>query len=190
MVGTPLMREIAGLDKWAIRDQARTVFDAAPGKKLVVVCGGSLGSRRLTDTALSLAREWRDRDDVRLVVKAGPEHFATASAAVEGLGNVLVLPYLDRMDLVYARRRRLCRESRRDHRRRDIRTWACPASSCLTHTRSVTISDTMREPSWLAAAPECWGRGSDHGNPGERNRRPCRRRHWACDGRQPIPLRD
>ncbi|MCZ4558142.1 UDP-N-acetylglucosamine--N-acetylmuramyl-(pentapeptide) pyrophosphoryl-undecaprenol N-acetylglucosamine transferase [Rhodococcus maanshanensis] len=102
VVGTPLMREIARLDKWAIRDQARTVFGAEPGQKLVVVCGGSLGSRRLTDTALSLARQWRDRDDVRLIVKAGPEHFATASAAVEGLGNVLVLPYLDRMDLVYA----------------------------------------------------------------------------------------
>lgn len=102
VVGTPLMREIARLDKWALRDQARTVFGAEPRQKLVFVCGGSLGSRRLTDTALSLAREWRDRDDVRLVVKTGPEHFSAASAAVEDLGNVLVLPYLDRMDLVYA----------------------------------------------------------------------------------------
>jgi UDP-N-acetylglucosamine--N-acetylmuramyl-(pentapeptide) pyrophosphoryl-undecaprenol N-acetylglucosamine transferase len=102
VVGTPLMRDIAGLDKDALRGQARTVFGAEPGQRLVVVCGGSLGSRRLTDTALSLARQWRDRDDVRLVVKAGSQHFADASAAVEGLGNVLVLPYLDRMDLVYA----------------------------------------------------------------------------------------
>lgn len=102
VVGTPLMREIAGLDKHALRDQARASFDAAAGQALVIVCGGSLGSRRMTDTALSLAREWRGRNNIRLVVKAGPEYFSEASAAVEDLDNVLVLPYLDRMDLVYA----------------------------------------------------------------------------------------
>ncbi|MFC4602086.1 UDP-N-acetylglucosamine--N-acetylmuramyl-(pentapeptide) pyrophosphoryl-undecaprenol N-acetylglucosamine transferase [Rhodococcus kronopolitis] len=102
VVGTPLMADIAGLDRRALRDEARAGFGAAPGQALVVVCGGSLGSRRLTDTALSLARRWRYRNDVRLVVKAGSEHFAAASAAVEDLGNVLVLPYLDRMDHVYA----------------------------------------------------------------------------------------
>ncbi|AQA23119.1 glycosyltransferase family 28 N-terminal domain protein [Rhodococcus sp. MTM3W5.2] len=102
VVGTPLMREIANLDKRALRDQARVIFGVEPGQKLVVVCGGSLGSRRLTDTALSLAREWRGRGDIRLVVKTGPEHFAEASTAVRDVGNVLVLPYLARMGLVYA----------------------------------------------------------------------------------------
>ena len=102
VVGTPIMKEIAGLDKHVLRSQARGSFGAMPGQSLVIVCGGSLGSRRLTDTALSLAREWRGRQNIRLVVKAGPEYFVEASAAVEDLDNVLVLPYLDRMDLVYA----------------------------------------------------------------------------------------
>ncbi|GAA1164616.1 undecaprenyldiphospho-muramoylpentapeptide beta-N-acetylglucosaminyltransferase [Kitasatospora gansuensis] len=101
-VGMPLVGAVAGLDRAALRAEARVRLGVPPGARLLLFNGGSLGAARLTEAALGLAERWRGRADVRLLVKTGP---AALEAARERLGGNPVaeaVPYLDRMDLAYA----------------------------------------------------------------------------------------
>ncbi|MEU9007725.1 glycosyltransferase, partial [Streptomyces sp. NPDC048551] len=75
------------------------------GRRLVVFNGGSLGALRLTGAAVALAALWQDRRDVHLLIKTGPAALPTAVADLAEQGGQLIaraVPYLDRMDLVYA----------------------------------------------------------------------------------------
>ncbi|WP_042439231.1 UDP-N-acetylglucosamine--N-acetylmuramyl-(pentapeptide) pyrophosphoryl-undecaprenol N-acetylglucosamine transferase [Streptacidiphilus albus] len=104
-VGMPLMGALAGMDRAALRVGARRALGIAPGVRLVLVNGGSLGAARLTGAALGLAERWSGREDVRLLVKTGPAALdgARARLASGGGGRVATaVPYLDRMDLAYA----------------------------------------------------------------------------------------
>jgi len=102
VVGMPLLPELAGLDPAILRGPARRSFGLAPGQRLVVVCGGSLGAGRLTDAAIGLAGLWRGRDDVLVLVKTGPADLARAERLLAGSPVVRPVAYLDRMDHVYA----------------------------------------------------------------------------------------
>ncbi|WP_405019250.1 UDP-N-acetylglucosamine--N-acetylmuramyl-(pentapeptide) pyrophosphoryl-undecaprenol N-acetylglucosamine transferase [Kitasatospora sp. NBC_00070] len=101
-VGMPLVGAVAGLDRPALRAEARARLGVPPGARLLLFNGGSLGAARLTEAALGLAERWRARSDVRLLVKTGP---AALGAVRERLGAnpvAVAVPYLDRMDLAYA----------------------------------------------------------------------------------------
>ncbi|MER5637639.1 UDP-N-acetylglucosamine--N-acetylmuramyl-(pentapeptide) pyrophosphoryl-undecaprenol N-acetylglucosamine transferase [Kitasatospora sp. NPDC002227] len=101
-VGMPMVGAVAGLDRAALRGEARARLGVGPYEHLVVFNGGSLGAARLTEAALGLAERWRHRPDVRLLIKTGP---AALPEVRERLGHSPVaraVAYLDRMDLVYA----------------------------------------------------------------------------------------
>ncbi|WP_256104092.1 glycosyltransferase [Streptomyces sp. ODS05-4] len=100
--GMPIAAALAGLDRAALRPAARAALGVPGGAKLVVVNGGSLGAARLTEAALGLADRWRDRDGPHLLVKTGPAALPAARAALQGHPTARAVPYLDRMDLVYA----------------------------------------------------------------------------------------
>ncbi|MCB5166758.1 UDP-N-acetylglucosamine--N-acetylmuramyl-(pentapeptide) pyrophosphoryl-undecaprenol N-acetylglucosamine transferase [Streptomyces bambusae] len=103
--GMPIAAALAGLDRAGCRDGARRMLGVPAGARLVVFNGGSLGAARLTAAATGLAREWRNRDDVRLLVKTGPPALDAARRDLAGNGGDRIaraVPYLDRMDLVYA----------------------------------------------------------------------------------------
>ncbi len=107
-VGMPLVGSVAGLDpaaRIALRAQARQSFGVPPGARTVLFNGGSLGATRLTQAALGLARLWRGRTDVHLVIKTGPKTLEETRArlAAEGCERITTaVGYLDRMDLAYA----------------------------------------------------------------------------------------
>lgn len=105
VVGMPLSPELATFDRDALRAEARAEYDVAEGVTLVLVNGGSQGSVRLNELALGLAQRWRERDDVRIVLKAGAAHIDNVAALVEssGVGRVVrAVRYLDRMPTAYA----------------------------------------------------------------------------------------
>ncbi|HVE94135.1 MAG TPA: undecaprenyldiphospho-muramoylpentapeptide beta-N-acetylglucosaminyltransferase [Acidimicrobiales bacterium] len=105
IVGMPLSAELAMFDGAALRAEARAEYDVPEGVVLVLVNGGSQGSVRLNELALGLAQRWLDRDDVRIVLKAGAAHIDNVTALVEdyGVGRVLrAVRYLDRMPTAYA----------------------------------------------------------------------------------------
>ena len=104
LVGNPIRRSIADLDRGAAREEAYRAFDLQPARSTILVIGGSLGAARLNDAVMELAARWRDRNDLQLLVSAGREHGASLRAALEPRGALVVrvLDYLDRVELAYA----------------------------------------------------------------------------------------
>ncbi|WP_432584893.1 UDP-N-acetylglucosamine--N-acetylmuramyl-(pentapeptide) pyrophosphoryl-undecaprenol N-acetylglucosamine transferase [Streptomyces sp. HD1123-B1] len=104
-VGMPMVGPVAALDRHAERAAARLAFGIPAGVRLLVVNGGSLGAVRLNEAAVGLARRWRARTDVRLLLKTGPDALdeVRSRLAAEGGDRIAhAVPYLDRMDLAYA----------------------------------------------------------------------------------------
>ncbi|WP_329586682.1 UDP-N-acetylglucosamine--N-acetylmuramyl-(pentapeptide) pyrophosphoryl-undecaprenol N-acetylglucosamine transferase [Kitasatospora sp. NBC_01250] len=101
-VGMPLVGAVAGLDRGALRAQARQWFGVPEGVRLVVFNGGSLGAARLTEAAVELAARWRHRSDLRLLIKTGPATLDEVRSRLADSPVAVAVPYLDRMDLAYA----------------------------------------------------------------------------------------
>ncbi|MFJ3906409.1 UDP-N-acetylglucosamine--N-acetylmuramyl-(pentapeptide) pyrophosphoryl-undecaprenol N-acetylglucosamine transferase [Streptomyces sp. NPDC090025] len=107
--GMPISAELARLatdpDRAGRRTAARAALGVPEHRRLVVFNGGSLGAARLTAAAVGLAQLWRERDDVQLLVKTGPQALPeTVRLLAAGGGDRIATPvaYLDRMDLAYA----------------------------------------------------------------------------------------
>jgi UDP-N-acetylglucosamine--N-acetylmuramyl-(pentapeptide) pyrophosphoryl-undecaprenol N-acetylglucosamine transferase len=107
VLGMPLRRQITGLDRAALRDEALAAFGLERGRTTLLVFGGSLGAQRLNVT-FGRAREALAAARIQVL------HVTGRGKTVEGLpitGDVATLPgappylaveYLDRMDLAYA----------------------------------------------------------------------------------------
>ena len=105
VVGMPLNSSLAGFDREALRDEARAHFGVAAGQRMVLVNGGSLGAVKLSQSAVELAERWKERDDVKLVIKAGKDQLESLQGQLAAGGGDRVgtaVAYLDRMDLAYA----------------------------------------------------------------------------------------
>ena len=99
-IGIPIRRQIAGLDRLALSDEARAHFGLRPDLPVLLVTGGSQGARSINQAVLGAARRAaRGRHP-------GAAHRRPARRPTSGCppGEVpyVVLPYLDRMDLGYA----------------------------------------------------------------------------------------
>ncbi|MFG3076484.1 glycosyltransferase [Streptomyces sp. NPDC048225] len=105
VVGMPIAAELAALDRAGLRARARQALGVPVEGRLLIVNGGSLGAARLTAAAAGLARRWRHRPDVHLLVKTGPAALEETRRQLAESGGDRVataVPYLDRMDLAYA----------------------------------------------------------------------------------------
>jgi UDP-N-acetylglucosamine--N-acetylmuramyl-(pentapeptide) pyrophosphoryl-undecaprenol N-acetylglucosamine transferase len=104
-VGMPLNPQIADFDRVALRAEARTAFGLAARVTMVLVSGGSQGSARLNEAAVGMAGRWKDRDDVRIVLKAGAANADEVSRRLSENGGTRVaqvVSFFDRMDHAYA----------------------------------------------------------------------------------------
>ena len=104
-VGMPLNPQIAGFDRRAMRSEARAGFDVDQGVTMVLVSGGSQGSARLNAAAVGLATRWRERTDVRIVLKAGRDHTEAVRRELDATGGGAVtslVSFFERMDHAYA----------------------------------------------------------------------------------------
>ncbi|MDH2444704.1 UDP-N-acetylglucosamine--N-acetylmuramyl-(pentapeptide) pyrophosphoryl-undecaprenol N-acetylglucosamine transferase [Amnibacterium sp. CER49] len=97
VVGMPLRREIAALDRAAVRGEALRFFDLAADRPVLLVTGGSLGADRINRAVTASARA---------VLDAGWQvlHLAGSRGDVDdpGLPGYRMLQYADRMDLALA----------------------------------------------------------------------------------------
>jgi UDP-N-acetylglucosamine--N-acetylmuramyl-(pentapeptide) pyrophosphoryl-undecaprenol N-acetylglucosamine transferase len=67
--------------------------------------GGSQGATRLSDAAIALGERWRDRDDIRVLLKIGARAGSDLDDRIAAVGADKVIhrvAYLDRMDTAYA----------------------------------------------------------------------------------------
>jgi len=99
-IGIPIRREIAGLDRLALGDQARAHFGLRPDLPVLLVTGGSQGARSLNQAVFGAAGWLRDAG-VQVLHVIGPRNGADAPVTATGVPYVAT-PYVDRMDLAYA----------------------------------------------------------------------------------------
>lgn len=102
VLGNPIRREIAGLDREARHDEAVASFGLDPRRSTVLVAGGSLGASRLNDAAVACARLWAGRSDVQILLAAGREHGSAVRDAARESSALHVVDFIERMDLAYA----------------------------------------------------------------------------------------
>ncbi|WP_200328668.1 glycosyltransferase [Leucobacter sp. L43] len=97
VTGMPLRPEITGLDRAALRDEARAHFGLDPARSTLLVTGGSLGARALNRGIAGSAQ---------MLVDAGIQVLHVWGGLTEledpGVPGYVVIPYCDRMDLAFA----------------------------------------------------------------------------------------
>lgn len=101
VTGMPLRREIALLDRPAVRSRALEHFGLDPQWPTVLVTGGSLGALRLND-AFREARPALTSAGVQVLHVTGQGKTFDVPAPVSGQPPYVVVEYADRMDLAYA----------------------------------------------------------------------------------------
>ncbi len=102
VVGMPVRRAVAGLDRAARRHEARHHFGLPATGPVLLVSGGSQGARRLNQAVVG-ALPGLDRAGISVLHATGPEQFGHDGPLPTPTRAVYVrLPYIDRMDLAYA----------------------------------------------------------------------------------------
>ncbi|MBC9823131.1 undecaprenyldiphospho-muramoylpentapeptide beta-N-acetylglucosaminyltransferase [Terrabacter sp. MAHUQ-38] len=99
-VGMPLRREVATLDRSALRAEALAHFGLAPEWPTVLVTGGSLGAQRLNDAFRARVGQL-SRGGIQVLHVTGLGKDFVAEVPEAGAPYVVV-PYADRMELAYA----------------------------------------------------------------------------------------
>lgn len=104
--GTPVRDEIRSVDRVRDREAARERLGVPPGRRLVVVFGGSLGARRLNEAVLDAATRWRERSDLTIRHITGRRDHDAVAARLADLGDGevehRVVAYEDDMASCYA----------------------------------------------------------------------------------------
>jgi UDP-N-acetylglucosamine--N-acetylmuramyl-(pentapeptide) pyrophosphoryl-undecaprenol N-acetylglucosamine transferase len=101
VLGIPLRRDVAELDRAASRTQARRHFGLGEGPVLLVT-GGSQGAQRINGAVAAAAGALAAAGIQVLHVAGAAQAPAVRAAVPPGLATHSVLGYCDRMDLAYA----------------------------------------------------------------------------------------
>jgi UDP-N-acetylglucosamine--N-acetylmuramyl-(pentapeptide) pyrophosphoryl-undecaprenol N-acetylglucosamine transferase len=99
-IGLPIRREISGLDRAAVRAEARAYFGLEPDRPTLLVTGGSQGARRINQTIAAAARDLADAGVQVLHAAGRPDEVPVHPKA--GDPPYIVTAYIDRMDYAYA----------------------------------------------------------------------------------------
>ncbi|KQW53862.1 UDP-N-acetylglucosamine--N-acetylmuramyl-(pentapeptide) pyrophosphoryl-undecaprenol N-acetylglucosamine transferase [Nocardioides sp. Root1257] len=98
-VGLPIRTMISGLDRAALRAEARAFFGLDPDRPTLLVTGGSQGARKLNQSVSGAAAALAAAG-VQVLHVVGPQGEASPEAA--GEVPYVVVNFVDRMDLAYA----------------------------------------------------------------------------------------
>lgn len=97
-VGLPIRTMISGLDRVAVRDEAREFFGLDPALPTLVVTGGSQGARNI-NTAVATAARALGESGVQVLHVVGPKNDVVPQ---EGVPTYVPVGYVDRMDYALA----------------------------------------------------------------------------------------
>ncbi|MDQ4107340.1 MAG: undecaprenyldiphospho-muramoylpentapeptide beta-N-acetylglucosaminyltransferase [Actinomycetota bacterium] len=106
VTGLPIRREILDMvtDREVSADEARRTLDLRPGRKTVLVTGGSQGALHLDRTVAEAIPLLADRSDLQILVLTGKAHEQVVASAMHPKMELVVrtVPFLDRMELALA----------------------------------------------------------------------------------------
>jgi len=102
--GAPVRHELITLDRAADRAGARSALGIPQDRFVVVVFGGSLGSRVLNDAVTGMVDTFAERADIAVRHVVGDRFLGTAAAERDGARGIMytVIGYEDQMVRVYA----------------------------------------------------------------------------------------
>lgn len=100
LVGIPLRRSIAAVDREAVREKARLTFGLDANRPTLLVFGGSQGAHTINEAVSGAARHLLDLG-VQVLHAAGPGNPVDIEQR-PGDPPYVVVPYVERMDLAYA----------------------------------------------------------------------------------------
>jgi UDP-N-acetylglucosamine--N-acetylmuramyl-(pentapeptide) pyrophosphoryl-undecaprenol N-acetylglucosamine transferase len=100
LVGIPLRRSIAAVDREAVREKARLTFGLDANRPTLLVFGGSQGAQTINEAVSGAARHLLDLG-VQVLHAAGPGNPVDIEQR-PGDPPYVVVPYVERMDLAYA----------------------------------------------------------------------------------------
>ncbi len=101
LTGNPVRQDILQLD--GKREEGYIHFGLLPGKRTVLVIGGSLGARTINES-MKASLSFFSMSDVQLIWQTGKLFFEEAKSAVKesGVQNIKVFDFIGRMDYAYA----------------------------------------------------------------------------------------
>src|SRR5499427_1584431 len=144
-IGMPLRREIAGLDRLALMDKARAHLGLRPDLPVLLVFGGSQGARSLNLAVLEAA-DWIRGAGIQVLHILGPRSGLRVNMPAAG-PPYITLPYVDRMDLVYAAADfALCRSGPLPHGNGEQRLNALPV---VRAGGGLMVDDAALSPEWI-----------------------------------------
>lgn len=101
-VGMPMRSNVAGMDRAALRDEARAHFGITGTKPVLLVTGGSSGAQSI-NTAIAESLDELDAAGVRTVHITGRgKQLTDASGQLLAHAGYTQIEYVDRMDYAYA----------------------------------------------------------------------------------------
>lgn len=97
LTGNPVREELTGVAR--NREDDLSKFGLDPGRKTILVIGGSLGARTINESIMKGLPDL-DRKDIQIIWQTGQSGFDAASAALteSGLKNIKILPFIREMD--------------------------------------------------------------------------------------------
>ncbi|WP_029137888.1 undecaprenyldiphospho-muramoylpentapeptide beta-N-acetylglucosaminyltransferase [Nakamurella lactea] len=102
VIGIPVRPALAGLDRAALRAQAREFFGLDPDAPTLLVWGGSQGAQRINTAVSGAARELADAGIGVLHAHGRKNTVELPDDLPTGAPAYVTVPYLDRMDLAFS----------------------------------------------------------------------------------------
>ena len=101
LTGNPVRRNL--LECSALPEQARQAMGVAPGKKTILIIGGSLGARTINNAIIDGLKAIGDNPDVQVIWQTGKGYDQQCREALlaSGVKNVVQMPFISNMDMAY-----------------------------------------------------------------------------------------
>jgi UDP-N-acetylglucosamine--N-acetylmuramyl-(pentapeptide) pyrophosphoryl-undecaprenol N-acetylglucosamine transferase len=102
VTGNPVRESLQNLN--SKKKEAYSYFNLDPGKKTLLVLGGSLGAKTINRSILQAMNELKKPEDVQILWQSGKIYYEDLILQMNGNipSNVVLLPFIDQMDYAYA----------------------------------------------------------------------------------------
>ena len=103
LTGNPVRSAIAEMKNGGsdLKTEGYKYFGLEPQRKTILIIGGSLGARTLNESVEAAINRIKE-GDVQILWQTGKTYFEYCLKVGEGVGQLKVLQFIDRMDLAYA----------------------------------------------------------------------------------------